>query len=203
MVKYVSLRTETDLKMQEAIHSFVTLWGNMATHWGISRSMAQVYALLYAHNEPLDTDMIMQALDISRGNANINIRKLLEWGLITKADRPDSRRDLYTAEKDLRQLTYRIIAERQKRELTPVSEQLMQIASGLEVRHTDEPLLEVQALHDRLVQMAEFTAVFTEVSNLLLPLLESADSQEIRNLLALLKTLIRPSHQEGDQPSHV
>jgi DNA-binding transcriptional regulator GbsR (MarR family) len=183
--------------MQEAIHSFVSLWGNMATHWGISRSMAQVYALLYAHNEPLDTDTIMHALDISRGNANINIRKLLEWGLITKADRPDSRRDLYTAEKDLRQLTYRIITERQKRELTPVSDQLKEIASGLEARHGGELSPEVQALHDRLVQMAEFTAVFTEVSNLLLPLLESADSQKIRNLLALLKTLIHPSHQEG------
>ena len=181
-------------EMEKASRAFIELWGDMATHWGISRSMAQVYALLYAHDEPFDTDAIMEQLNISRGNANINIRKLLEWGLIQKLDRPDSRRDLYTAEKDVWQLTIRIIEERRKRELTPVSEQLKQIASDLSLVSDDEEqenTEEMKAFQERLLQMAEFTALFNELTKLLLPLLQSR--QQIPLLMELVKRFSQSS----------
>ena len=58
----------------EALGRFVYLWGEMATHWGINRTMAQIHALLYASEKALDTDAIMERLGISRGNANMNLR---------------------------------------------------------------------------------------------------------------------------------
>ena len=43
--------------------------------------MAQVHALLLASDKPLSTDEVMEALQISRGNANMNLRDLMNWEL--------------------------------------------------------------------------------------------------------------------------
>ena len=63
----------------EALDKFVKLWGDMASAWGINKTMAQIHALLYAESQALDTDSIMEKLGISRGNANMNLHRLLEW----------------------------------------------------------------------------------------------------------------------------
>ncbi|MDZ7681329.1 MAG: hypothetical protein U5J63_06325 [Fodinibius sp.] len=84
---------------EEALEQFILLWGEMASAWGINHTMAQIHALLYAESDPLDTDAIMEQLDISRGNANMNLRNLLQWQLIHKVHFKGKRRDYYTAEK--------------------------------------------------------------------------------------------------------
>ena len=56
---------------QKAVDQFVSLWGDMASSWGINKTMSQIHALLYAQSNPLDTDSIMKKLQISRGNANM------------------------------------------------------------------------------------------------------------------------------------
>jgi len=61
--------------------------------------MAQIHALLYAELEPMDTDAIMEELRISRGNANMNLRKLNEWGLVHKVSVEGDRKDYFIAEK--------------------------------------------------------------------------------------------------------
>ena len=73
----------------------------MASAWGINKTMAQIHALLYAENEPLDTDTIMEQLSISRGNANMNLRNLVQWQLVNKVHFKGKRKDYYTAEKDV------------------------------------------------------------------------------------------------------
>jgi len=86
---------------KEALDQFVLLWGEMASAWGINKTMAQIHALLYVEANPLDTDAIMSQLDISRGNANMNLRNLLKWQLIHKVHFKGSRKDYYTAEKEV------------------------------------------------------------------------------------------------------
>src|SRR5690625_7738135 len=78
--------------------------------------MAQIHALLYAENDPLDTDSIMQKMSISRGNANINLRNLLQWELIQKVHYPGVRLDFFTAEKDVWNVVCALIKERHQRE---------------------------------------------------------------------------------------
>ena len=72
------------MELQQAKNQFVQLWGNFGTQWGINRSMAQIHALLMVSEGPMSTDEIMEALQISRGNANMNIRDLVAWNLIYK-----------------------------------------------------------------------------------------------------------------------
>ena len=41
---------------QESVTRFILFWGEMASRWGINKTMAQIHALLYVSEEPLDTD---------------------------------------------------------------------------------------------------------------------------------------------------
>ena len=116
---------------QEALERFILFWGEMASNWGINRTMAQIHALLYAAEKSLDTDTIMQRLQISRGNANMNLHSLVNWNLVRKVHRPGSRKDYYVAEKDVWHITAQIIRERERREIGPVMQQLQECRDTL------------------------------------------------------------------------
>src|ERR1041384_3170136 len=70
--------------LREAQDRFVAAWGQMGTAWGISRTMAEVHALLYIPGQPMNTDDIMERLQISRGNASMSLRALLDWGIVQR-----------------------------------------------------------------------------------------------------------------------
>ena len=41
---------------------FVQIWGDMASAWGINKTMAQVHALLMISTKPLNSDEVMEKL---------------------------------------------------------------------------------------------------------------------------------------------
>ncbi|MDX1739993.1 MAG: hypothetical protein R3178_01820, partial [Rhodothermales bacterium] len=127
----------TSERHREALDMFVSFWGEMASRWGINRTMAQIHALLYSSEEPLDTDQIMEALSISRGNANMNLRSLIDWKLVFKVQKEGSRKDYYEAEKDVWHITAQIIRRRERQEIEPVMQQLMGCKDAL--RRGDTP----------------------------------------------------------------
>jgi DNA-binding transcriptional regulator GbsR (MarR family) len=89
--------------------------------------MAQVHGLLLSSDEALTTEDVMEALSISRGNANMNLRELINWGLVYRETRPGDRKDYFVAEKDIWEVARRIVAERRKRELDPLMKTLEQL----------------------------------------------------------------------------
>ena len=111
---------------------FVQLWGNMASSWGINKTMSQIHALLYAESEALHTDEIMSILDISRGNANMNLRRLLDWELIHKVQFEGDRKDYFSAETDVWKIVNTIIRERQQREIAPIRNRIEECITLLE-----------------------------------------------------------------------
>ena len=80
------------MKNQEAKQEFINLWGVLGSQWGINRSMAQIHALLLLTPETLTTEEIMEQLQLSRGNANMNIRELINWNLVYKQFVPGERK---------------------------------------------------------------------------------------------------------------
>lgn len=108
------------MELSEARQEFIDTWGLMATNWGINKTMGQIHALLLVSTKPLNTDEIMDTLDISRGNVHLNVITLIEWELIKKIKVEGSRKDFYEAEKDLWTVLTRIIKERKKKELEPM-----------------------------------------------------------------------------------
>lgn len=115
------------MELQEAKSQFIQTWGTLATEWGINRSMAQVHALLLISAEPLSAEDVMEQLQISRGNANMNLRELISWDLISKILRPGDRKEYFEAEKDIWEVAKRVAKERKRRELEPVIKVLNQI----------------------------------------------------------------------------
>lgn len=115
------------MKVQQAKQQFIQTWGRLGSEWGINRTMAQVHALLLISDEPLGTEDIMDQLSISRGNANMNLRDLLNWNLIYKDHVPGDRKEYFKAEKDIWEITKRIARERKKREIEPVLRELNQL----------------------------------------------------------------------------
>ena len=99
---------------------FVAAWGDMASNWGINKTMARVHAHLMASEAALSTDEVMEALSISRGNANMNLRGLLDWGLVRRVSVGSERREYFQSEKDVWNMCCRIARERKKREIEPV-----------------------------------------------------------------------------------
>ena len=108
------------MKLNEAKRQFISSWGAFGTHWGINRTMAQIHALLLVSPDPMSADDIMEELDISRGNANMNIRELINWGLVQRILLTGERKEFFTAEKDIWKVTRQIVKERKKRELEPL-----------------------------------------------------------------------------------
>jgi DNA-binding transcriptional regulator GbsR (MarR family) len=108
------------MKLTEAKQQFISSWGAFGTHWGINRTMAQIHALLLISPDPLTQDDIMEELDISRGNTNMNIRELINWRLVERVLLPGERKEYFSAEKDMWKVIKQIVKERKKRELEPM-----------------------------------------------------------------------------------
>jgi DNA-binding transcriptional regulator GbsR (MarR family) len=101
---------------------FIRRWGEMAATWGISRTMAEIHALLYLATDPLCTDDVMERLAVSRGSASMNLRELVNWGLIRRVHRRGDRKEYFEAERDVWQMFETIVRERRRREMQPIVE---------------------------------------------------------------------------------
>lgn len=98
---------------------FIAQWGTLGSCWGITRTMAQIHALLMLAVDPTDTNTVMDELKISRGNANSNLRDLVGWGLIKRVTYPGDRKEYFEAEKDVWAMFCIIARERKRREIDP------------------------------------------------------------------------------------
>ncbi|HNP54040.1 MAG TPA: MarR family transcriptional regulator [Ferruginibacter sp.] len=115
------------MKFAEAKQQFISSWGAFGSHWGINRTMAQIHALLLISAQPLTQDEIMETLQISRGNVNMNIRELISWNLVERQILPGERKEYFSAEKDIWKVATLIMKERKKRELDPMLKLLGQL----------------------------------------------------------------------------
>jgi DNA-binding transcriptional regulator GbsR (MarR family) len=116
------------MELDEAKRKFTEGWGTLGSAWGVSRTMAQVHALLLVSSTALSTEDIMEKLQISRGNVNLNVRSLMDWGLVRKELRIGERREFFSAEKDIHKVATLILKERRRRELEPIMRVLGEIS---------------------------------------------------------------------------
>lgn len=107
--------------------AFVRAWGQMAGAWGIGRTMAEAHALLYIVGDALNSDEVMERLQISRGNASMTLRGLVDWGLVHRVHKPGDRKEYFRADMDVWSMLRTILRERKKRELDPLLASLYEI----------------------------------------------------------------------------
>mgnify|MGYP000495312174 FL=1 len=108
------------MNLDDAKLKYIHTWGSLATSWGINKTMAQVHALLLVSTKPMSADDIMETLKISRGNVNMNVRALIDWGIVSKEFVIGERKEFFVADKDIWELFKQVTKERKKREIEPV-----------------------------------------------------------------------------------
>lgn len=148
---------DPDQRRRAAQDRFIQSWGQMAGAWGVSRTMAEIHALLYISGQPLNTDDVMDRLAISRGNASMSLRALVDWGLVTRVHKRGDRKEYFVADQDVWSVLRTIVRERKKRELDPVLVALHEIRDMTSSDDTSDAhnarldaMLELLAAIDRL-----------------------------------------------------
>lgn len=138
------------MEYQEAKEKFISTWGSLGTLWGINKAMAQIQALLFISTKPLSMEDIMEQLQISRGNTSMNLRQLMDWGIVTKELIPGERKEYFTTEKDVQELARIIAKERGRREIQPVVKVLKEVSSIKDdgTEKTKELIKQTKALYD-------------------------------------------------------
>jgi len=151
----------TPTPLTQARREFVDLWGQMAEHWGINRTMAQIHALLMISAGPITADQIMEELQISRGNVSMNLRDLINWGIVRRTSVPGDRRDFFVTEADVWTMFHEIFRERKKRELDPLLNRLDECLdqAGKKPSNPDEKAAH-EAYVKRVTELREFFTTF-------------------------------------------
>jgi DNA-binding transcriptional regulator GbsR (MarR family) len=174
---------------EESRALFIRRWGEMGATWGISRTMAEVHALLFTATEPLCTDDVMEQLHISRGNASMNLRHLQNWGLIHRTHSPRDRKIYFAAETDVWEMFRVITRERQRREVEPVRETIERcramVGQSLKSARGDDK--NAATYHRRLGEMLEFLKMTSQLSQLI----SRTGKSGTRRLLTMLSRIIR------------
>ena len=105
----------------------IQTWGQLSAEWGINRTMGQIQALLMISPDPMTADQIIEELGVSRGNVSMNLRSLVEWGVVHKVYISGERKEHYASEKDAWKMALQIAKERKRRELDPIIKSLQHI----------------------------------------------------------------------------
>src|SRR5579864_6350243 len=116
-------------------------WGEMASAWGINRTMGQMHALLYISAVPLSADDIMERLRISRGNTSMTLRALEDWGLLQRVHYTGDRREYFRTTTDVWELFHNLVRERKRREFDPTIRSLRQFLADAEEGSDTEGLV--------------------------------------------------------------
>jgi len=115
------------MEYKDAKQKFIQAWGTLGSSWGINKAMAQIHALLLISKDPLSAEEVMEELQMSRGNVNMNIRALIDWGIVQKENRIGERKDFFIADKDVWELARQVSKERRRREIDPIIKVLEQV----------------------------------------------------------------------------
>lgn len=139
--------------LPEAVQRFILHWGDMGTTWGVNRTVAQIHALLFIMERPLNAEQITDCLGVARSNVSNSLKELLGFKTIRRVPVAGDRRDFFTAETDVWEVAKRIAAVRKAREIDPALETL---TFCLKAAEGDTSVSDEQ--RKRLQDMQDFTA---------------------------------------------
>src|SRR3954464_2408665 len=106
-------------KLSPVQQKFVLHWGEMGTRWGINRTVAQIHALLFLSEKPLNAEEIAETLGVARSNVSNSLKELQGWGIVRLLHVMGDRRDHFESMKDIWEMFRTILDERKKRETDP------------------------------------------------------------------------------------
>lgn len=144
-------------KLSAAEQKFILHWGEMGARWGISRTVAQIHALLYLSQKALTAEEIARTLSVARSNVSTSLKELQSWGLVTVHHELGQRRDHYESLKDVWELFKVILDGRKRREVDPTVAVLRECVEQLDASGVSDPYA-----RQRLEEMLVFFEIMTK-----------------------------------------
>ena len=110
---------------------FILHWGEMASRWGVNRTVAQIHALLFVSPEPLNAEQLTELLSVSRSNVSTSLRELQGWGVIRVVHVMGDRRDHFECVSEVWDMFQAILDERKRRVIDPAIDVLRETIAQL------------------------------------------------------------------------
>lgn len=159
-----------DNPLEECKGLLVRRWGELGGYWGINRTMAEIHALLFISGQPLCTDDIMAQLHISRGNTSMNLRGLVDWGLLRRVHKLGDRKEYFQADTDVWHMFETIMRERRRREVEPIIDTIERCRQIISIGSpsTDQVPAEAKEITRRLDELQRFLSTMGTLFELVL-----------------------------------
>jgi DNA-binding transcriptional regulator GbsR (MarR family) len=146
------------MDLMPASEKFVAWWGEMGSKWGVNRTVAEIHALFYLSQDPLNAEDLAATLSFSRSNVSASLRELQNWGLISPVHFRGDRKQYYEAIKDPWEMFRVILDERRRREIDPAVATLRTCVQEAAGSTPDAPYIQ-----ERLRSMLEFFEVMIPI----------------------------------------
>lgn len=140
-------------------------WGEMGSLWGINRTVAQIYALLYLSSHPLTADEICETLALARSTVSSGLHELQAWGVIKVVHVLGDRRDHFATMSDIWEMFRAILNERKRREIDPTVAVLQACLKDYGQEDTSQPYVEKQ-LQEMLELFEAITSIYDQAESL-------------------------------------
>ena len=130
---------------------FILHWGEMGTRWGLNRTVAQIHALLFISQKPLDSENIAQVLGVARSNVSTSLKELQGWGIVKRVHVMGDSRDHFESIQDVWEMFRVVMDERKKREFDPTERLIRECIAEAELDSKTDKYTE-----QKLRELAEF-----------------------------------------------
>lgn len=134
--------------------------GRLIEFWGFKRNLGRVWAILYLSPKALTAQDLRDKLVLSSGAVSMTLTELSRWGVVRKVWIQGDRRDHFTAEVHLWRMISRVLAERERAEISAAIESFEEALHTLEARLQASPSEEDRARallqRERIRSLLEF-----------------------------------------------
>ncbi len=125
------MKMDSKLELETWERELLDLFVGIFEAFGLPKSMALIYGILYCSDEPLLQDEICQKLGISTGSASQGLRLLNSLGAVHRQSPLGQRQSVYSAERSVRRLFSTFIDTQFKPKLSLGRERLEDILAAI------------------------------------------------------------------------
>jgi HTH-type transcriptional regulator, glycine betaine synthesis regulator len=158
--------------------------GQLASYFGFSKVMGQLYGALLLSADPLSLDDLVVLLDISKASVSMNLRTLEHMGMVRQVwvRGGGGRRKFYEAESDFMQIISNVLSSREMRDvdraLNVMDENAERLSKAMpQMSDEDKRLAELY-----LERMAQMQALFRFAQTIITSILSRADDLDLEHI---------------------
>lgn len=138
-----------DIPLSDIERELILFFVRIAQAFGIAKSTAEIFGLIFASPEPIAFETIVRRLNLSKSSASTGLRFLLRMNAIVTVPQPMERKTFYQPEMSMRRLITGLLSETALPHLQESSIHLDNLENLLTAQDTVDPLLENRLAHLR------------------------------------------------------